>query len=149
MVRLVACAALLVAACGAAVPAHRALLPPPWRPVRTGARAAWRHADGGTIAANATCGDADDVPLDVLTNHLLFGIEDKRERGRLPLQLAGRAGLRTRLDGTLDGVRVALDLVVLKKDGCTFDLMLIAPPGTRREPDFDRFVASFEPELLR
>ena len=133
--------ALLVAGCATARPAT---LGDEWRPVRAGG---FRHADGGTIAANKVCGDADDVPLDVLTNHLLFGVEHKREHARTPLTLAGRAALRTRLDATLDGVAVALDLVVLKKDGCTYDLMLIARPDAlaRRQPDFDRFVAGFQP----
>jgi hypothetical protein len=102
--------------------------------------------EDGTIASHASCADADDVPLDVLTNHLLFGLEHKQERSRRPLTLDGRAALRTRLEATLDGVPVALDLVVLRKDGCTHDLMLIAPPDrlSRLEPAFERFVARFE-----
>ena len=101
---------------------------------------------GGTIASHASCADADDVPLDVLTNHLLFGLEHKQERSRRPLTLDGRAALRTRLEATLDGVPLALDVVVMRKDGCTHDLMLIAPRGdlARLEPEFERFVARFE-----
>lgn len=134
--------ALLLAGCATAP--RPASLGDGWQPVRSGG---FHHADGGTIATNKVCGEADDVPLDVLTNHLLFGVEHKQEHARTPFMLAGRAALRTRLDATLDGVAVALDLVVLKKDGCTFDLMLIARPDAlaRRQPDFDRFVAGFQP----
>ena len=95
-----------------------------------------------TPRAAISCGDADDVPLDVLTNHLLLGIEGRHERAREPLVLDGRAALRTQLDAQLDGVSVALDLVVLKKDGCTVDLYLVAPRAAfdERRADFDRFV---------
>jgi hypothetical protein len=47
--------------------------------------------------------------------------------------------------GKLDGVPVEMDLVVLKKDGCTFDLTYTAAPDRfedRRE-DFRRFVREF------
>jgi hypothetical protein len=143
-------ALVLAAAC--ATPAPKLASLPGWEPVRAGdAAAAYHHEGGGTIAASSTCGPADDVPLDVLTNHLLFGVEHKQERSRVPFTLAGRAALRTRLDGTLDGVPVSLDVVVLKKDGCTHDLMLIAPRSASalREPDFDRFVSGWAPEDAR
>jgi hypothetical protein len=131
---------------GCAVPRLAGALPEPWSKIRGDAQSvAYHHASGGTIAADITCGDADDVPLDVLTNHLLFGIRDRRELRRTGLIVDGRAALRTRLDGTIDGVRVTLDVVVLKKDGCTYDLLLLASPevASRREPDFERFIAAF------
>jgi hypothetical protein len=121
-------------------------LPAGWQAVRSDAELrAFHHVEGGTIAAHGSCGDGDDVSLQVLTNHLLFGIEDRHEQSRVPLVVDGRAALRTRLDGTLDGVRVAMDLVVIKKNGCTYDLLLIAPPAqwARRQPAFERFIAGF------
>ena len=137
---------LLAGACSGAPP-YRVVSPSAsWQRLPdAGDRVAFHHDGGGTIAANATCDKADDVPLDVLTNHLLFGIDDRREQTRTPITIDGRAALRTRLDGKLDGVPVALELVVLKKDGCTYDLLLIASPGAfaQREPEFTRFVAGF------
>jgi hypothetical protein len=137
----------LVLACGCAAPRYRVTPPAAgWQRVGTpGDSVAFSHPAGGTMAAHATCQDAEDVPLDVLTNHLLFGVEQRRERSRVPTTVSGRGALRTRLTGTLDGVPVGLDLVVLKKDGCTYDLLLIAAPGTiaARQPEFERFVAGF------
>ena len=42
----------------------------------------------------------------------------------------------------LDGVPVKLELVVMKKDGCTVDLYLVAPRPAfdERRVDFERFV---------
>jgi len=121
-------------------------LPPEWRRVQVAdGQLAFHHADGGTILAHATCEARGDAPLDVLTNHLLFGIEAARERSRTPLSLDGRRALRTRVDGALDGVPIALDLVVLKKDGCTYDLELASSPQVfaRRQADFERFFTGF------
>jgi hypothetical protein len=121
-------------------------LPAEWRRVQVGdGQLAFHHDDGGTILAHATCEARDDVSLDVLTNHLLFGVEEAREISRAPLSLDGRRALRTRIDGAVDGVPIALDLVVLKKDSCTYDLQLASSPDVfvRRQPDFERFFAGF------
>jgi hypothetical protein len=121
-------------------------LPSEWRRVQVGeGQLAFHHDEGGTILAHATCEARGDAPLDVLTNHLLFGIEEPREQSRTPLSLDGRRALRTRVDGALDGVPIALDLVVLKKDSCTYDLELASSPEVfaRRQADFERFFAGF------
>jgi hypothetical protein len=117
-----------------------------WRRVQLrGADVSYRHDEGGTILVNASCEDLKDLPLDVLTNQALFGVEERRERSRETLTLDGRAALRTRLSGELDGVPVELDLVVLKKDGCTYDLQLVTGQGVTaaRAADFSRFVNGF------
>jgi hypothetical protein len=118
-----------------------------WRRVRVeGGQLAFHHDKGGTISAIATCAGPDhDAPLDVLTNHLLIGIDQRVEVGRAPATLDGRAALRTRVDGTLDGVPVTLDLVVVKRDGCVYDLQLVTGPTAydSRRPDFDQFVNGF------
>ena len=121
-------------------------LPASWtRTSSKGADLAFRRAEGGTIAITSLCKGGEDVPLDVLTNHLLFGIEAQNEHGRTPFTLDGRAALRTRLGGEVDGVSMELDLVVMKKDGCTYDLQLIASPQQlpRCQADFDAFVQGF------
>ncbi|HEY0710327.1 MAG TPA: hypothetical protein VGG33_26195, partial [Polyangia bacterium] len=72
-------------------------------------------------------------------------VEGRRELARARLPIDGRAALRTRLQGSLDGVPIDLDLVVLKKDGCTYDLQLATSPRdfSARQPDFDRFLSAF------
>jgi hypothetical protein len=121
-------------------------LPSAWQQVAgKGADLAFRRRDGGTIATSSQCLDVQDVPLDVLTNHLLFGVERQQERRRTPFTLDGRAALRTHLGGEVDGVPVELDLVVLKKDGCVYDLQLIAavPQLARCQADFEAFMQGF------
>ena len=121
-------------------------LPVRWQRVQvSGGQLAFHHAEGGTILAHASCEPRDDASLNVLTKHLLFGIEQRREEAATPLSMDGRQALRTRLIGTLDGVIVALDLVVVKKDGCTYDLELASSPQVfaLRDRDFEQFFAGF------
>ncbi len=141
---LTLCLAIAAASCAARPTARLGTLPVEWARIRdAGDSVAWHHPGGGTIVSATSCGDGDDVPLDVLTNHLLLGIEGRSQRGRKQLVLDGRAALRTQWSATLDGVPVALDVVVIKKDGCTIDLYLVAPVAAyeERRGDFERFVA--------
>jgi hypothetical protein len=122
-------------------------LPAAWREV--GARRgdlAFAHAEGGTIYTESACGgSAEDVPLNVLTNHLFFDLRVVDELSREELTLDGRAALRTRIVGELDGVPVALDAVVVKKDGCVYDLVLVTEEHQlpARARDFEAFFAGF------
>ena len=63
------------------------------------------------------------------------------------LPLAQREALRTVVEVKLDGVPMVLDLWVLKRDGCLFDLSYAAPATRFAEgaADFGRFVAGFSP----
>lgn len=126
------------------------VLPSGWSQSRShGANLAFHHSQGGTVVVNADCSQQGEAPLDVLTNHLLFGVTAQQEVSRTPLTLDGREALRTNLTGQLDGVPIALALVVLKKNGCLYDFQLIT--GTEqfaaREPAFSAFVLGFTSEV--
>ncbi len=122
-------------------------LPTQWVRTRSeGGDVAYAHERGGTIYTDHACqGDIKDAPLDVLTNQLLFDVKILSE-SRQPITLDGREALRTRVSGELDGVPIELDIVVLKKDGCTYDLVLVSGPKTfdDRDRDFDRFIHEFD-----
>ncbi len=128
------------------------VLPDGWSRSRShGANLVFQHAQGGMVVVNAECPLQGDAPLHVLTNHLLFGVSAQQEISRTLFTLDGREALRTHLTGQLDGVPIELALVVLKKDGCLYDLQLIAGPGqfAAREPAFTSFVAAFASEARR
>jgi hypothetical protein len=104
---------------------------------------------GAVIGADATCrDDAEAAPLSALTNRLLGGYTERKIDAQETVPLAGREALRTRLTAKLDGVPMALDLLVLKRNGCVFDLSYAAPPDRYRAglPDFERFVGGFVDE---
>jgi hypothetical protein len=123
-------------------------LGPEWQEVhKEGASVGFYNAGlGAVVQANATCrDDAEAAPLPALTRQLLIGYTERHQQSQEVYALAGREGLRTRVDAKLDGVPVKLDLIVLPRNGCIYDLSYVAPPdhfesGHRA---FEQFVAGF------
>jgi hypothetical protein len=126
-------------------------LGPDWRAVHQEGAAIGFFSDraGAVISSNATCrDDADAASLRVLTTHLLVGYTDRHVLSQERVELDRREALHTVLDVRLDGVPMVLELYVLKRNGCIFDLSLAAPPGwyPAARPAFARFVAGFVDE---
>jgi len=112
---------------------------------------AWRQPSTGAIVqVNASCDPFSDVPLTSLTNHLLIGFTDRDRRSTERVPMDGREALRSHYVASLDGVPRELLLYVMKKDECTYDLSLVAPPGEpyqRAEPEFEAFVRAFTTDV--
>lgn len=99
---------------------------------------------GVTIGAAGRCHkDGDDVPLRSLTQHLYIGFTDRQFHHEEEFRLDDRAALRTEMSARLDGVQKYLVFVVLKKDGCVYDLWRIADQPTDTA-EFDSFVSGFQ-----
>jgi len=109
---------------------------------------AWAHDElSAVIQVNASCDPALDIPLPALRNHLLIGFTDRHVEREERVEVATREALRTHLRARLDGVPRELVLTVLKKDGCVYDLALVAPPGERYDAarrGYDALVAGFD-----
>jgi hypothetical protein len=123
-------------------------VPEGWRRVEAdGALVAYRDdRTPATIAVGGRCGkDGDDVPLESLTHHLFFEFTDRTLENQTALQLDGRAALRTDLVAKLDGVEKRFSIFVLKKNGCVYDFLYIAPPDAPSDGQkiFVAFVEGF------
>jgi len=134
--------------CAGKVCYHVGALPSGWRLVhQEGASVGfYSEAVGGVIEANATCrDDADAAPLGALTRQLLIGYTERAIESQVKVPLDAREALRTRVTAKLDGVPMTLDLYVMKRDGCIFDLSYAAPPPAfaRGSDDFAHFVDGF------
>lgn len=121
--------------------------------------AGWERIDAGdsllafrdtrtpaSVAVTGRCGkDGDDVPLESLTHHLFLEFTERRIESQSRLSLAGREALRTELFARLDGVEKRYTIFVLKKNGCVYDFMHIAPPDASPEgrQAFVAFVEGF------
>jgi hypothetical protein len=120
-------------------------LPTSWRHIEVSDTAlAFRDDDNAaTVAVNGRCGkDAEDVPLQSLTQHLFLQFTERQLENQELFPLDGREALRTELTAKLDGVPKYFHVVVLKKDGCVYDFMQIA--NQRLEGDeFLDFVRGF------
>ena len=116
----------------------------------------WRHIDvddtalafrddrnAATVAINGRCGkDADDVPLQSLTQHLFLQFTERQLTSQELFALDGREALRTEMVAKLDGVPKYFHVVVLKKDGCVYDFMQIANQR-KSDDEFLNFVRGF------
>jgi hypothetical protein len=118
--------------------------PSVWRRVDVdGADLAFRDdAREGSALIDVRCGRRDDdAPLAVLTEHLIMGTTDREIESRLTIPFDGREAMHTLLHAKLDGVPMQYDIYVMKKDGCVYDIVYVAPPFHFAEgaPDFERF----------
>lgn len=103
---------------------------------------------GQAIAVNATCQGHGDASLEVLTRHLFTGFSDIELLGQTRTPLDARDALKTHVRAKLDGVACELMLVVMKKNGCVFDLSLLSPPSefAAALPTFEELLHQFQVE---
>ncbi|MCA9623774.1 MAG: hypothetical protein KC731_32350 [Myxococcales bacterium] len=119
-----------------------------WRPLDAAPAALSYRNDAyqATIMVHGRCGlDGDDIPLTALTNHLFLDFTDREVKSQDVVPFDGREAMHTVLDAKLDGVPMTYDVWVLKKDGCVYDLLYLAPPGQFEagRPDFEALVRGF------
>jgi len=119
-------------------------LPAGWRRVLVeGADLAFRDDDhDGSVLFDVRCGHADDdAPLSILTEHLIMGTTERDFESQEIMPFDGREAMRTRLRAKLDGVPMQYEIYVMKKDGCVYDLVYVAPPDRFEDgtADFERF----------
>jgi hypothetical protein len=99
----------------------------------------------GSVLVNARCGEkSDDVPLTALTHHLVIGTTDREFVSQKVVPFDGREAEHTILRAKLDGVPMQYDIYVMKKNGCVYDLVYVAPPARFDEgaPVFEHFAES-------
>lgn len=101
-----------------------------WSEVSVGdSDAAWVHETlHATLMVNALCEGVDDAPLTALTNHLLFGTTDREFVAQEEVMVSRRAALESTVNFKLDGVPRRMKALVMKKDGCVYDIVYAAPP---------------------
>jgi hypothetical protein len=122
--------------------------PEGWQRIEaTHAALAYRdEADGGTVLVNGRCGmDGEDVPLEALTQHLFIRFTEREILDQKVFPFDRREAMRTVVTAKLDGVPMKLEVWVLKKDGCVYDLGYMASPARfdRGAPEFERFARGF------
>jgi hypothetical protein len=106
----------------------------------------FRRDGHGTISVNATCESYDDVPAQVLVGHLLFGTTRRVYLVEEEVVLDGRGAQHTVVECELDGIPIRLDMYLITRNGCVFDLGYISGRTAPAQADFDRFVQAFRIE---
>jgi hypothetical protein len=120
-------------------------VPTSWRQVGIdGADLAFRDdAHEGSALFDVRCGEhGEDAPLSILTEDLIMGTTERDFEVQKVVPFDGREAMHSLLRAKLDGVPMQYDIYVMKKDGCVYDLVYIAPPAhfLSGTGDFERFV---------
>ena len=120
-----------------------AQIPAEWRQIESDDALLMFRDDSApaSVVVNGRCGrDGDDVPLSALTHHLFLQFSDRVIENETKINLDGREALHTELLAKLDGVKKRYGVFVLKKNGCVYDFIHVAPPSASAESR-ERFVS--------
>lgn len=118
-----------------------------WQQIEVGDNdLAFHHDRFGTVSINSTCGNYSDVPEQALMNHLLFGMRERAYRSEEMTTLDGRGAWHVVVDAQLDGVPLVLEVYLVQKDGCVYDLSRISAPASFEagRADFEHFAQGFK-----
>jgi hypothetical protein len=97
--------------------------------------------EGSTLFDVRCRGRDGDAPLSALTEHLIMGTTAREVERQETIAFDGREAMHTVMNAKLDGVPMQYDLFVMKKDGCVYDLVYVAPPDhfPQGAPSFEAF----------
>lgn len=106
-----------------------------WKPLRLKtADLSWMQpTTGSTLLVNSLCKGVKDVPLNSLTQHLLIGMTEKKIITQETIAFSGRDALETEISAKIDGVPQRMKVLVMKKDGCVYDLFFGSDPNFYEE----------------
>jgi hypothetical protein len=122
-------------------------VPADWERVEIpGNDAAWHDpGSNGVVHVDHSCERSQDAPLASLVQHLLIGFTEREYVTEETIPFDGREARHVVVRARLDGVPMNIELYVMKKDGCVFDLGYVARPERfeQAQPAFRAFVAGF------
>ena len=116
---------------------------------------AFEHLKSGAIISlNSVCHEYHNTSLEELSKYLLLGLNTHGAVTTRDIEVDGAKALESSVDaavnerhlsGETQEYPVRVRAVVLRKSGCTFDLLYIARPNVFNEllPNFDRFLRGF------
>ena len=110
---------------------HVGDVPSSWHRVNIDdAALSFRDEHGSSVLVAARCNiRADDIPLVALTNQLVLGTTDREFVKEETISLDHREARHSVMKAKLDGVALVWDVYVMKKNGCVYDVVYVAPPN--------------------
>lgn len=109
--------------------------------------AAWKSPSTGSIISYLSdCSEESDPTLANLRDDILRGLENVLIQTEEELTFQGRKALRTTVLGEVDGVTSAVDLLVLKKNSCSYVITFVSSPNGQQKDlaAFNSFLKGFE-----
>jgi hypothetical protein len=109
--------------------------------------AGWKNSKKGTsISYKSSCGDALDLPLEGIQQSMLSGIDKVKILRSQRVPYNEREALDCVAKGKVDGVDTKLEIMILKKNRCTYMISYVAVLKSfdSDAPVFQDFLKSFE-----
>ena len=101
-----------------------------WQPIpQNAADYAWRHpSQYATIYAKSNCGSYfEDRSLEDSILSLTRGLHVSKPITQETIRISNRKGMFQVMDSELDGIPLRLGMLVVSKNNCLYDFLLIAP----------------------
>lgn len=89
----------------------------------------FQHTSGVTLVVNSFCGEFQDEPLSFLARKTFKGLEEVKIRSESPLKISNREAYQMQADGIIDGVKVNIKVINLRRNNCYYDFLRITPSG--------------------
>ena len=122
-------------------------LPEGWRGMETRARAIsfYNPQFRSSITTDAFCGPkVENSAMSALGGDMISALEKRTVSSEEEITLDGRKAMRRFFTGYLDGAEIAIDYVVLRKDGCLFDFYAVMPGGKKSKEVSEAFEGFFQ-----
>ncbi len=109
---------------------------------------AWDAGGGNVVHVDHACGRNMDSPLPALVQQMLIGFDNREFVEEETIPFDGREARHVLVNARLDGRPITVELYVLKKDGCVFDLSATGEPAHIQavRADFSAFAQGFRSE---
>jgi hypothetical protein len=107
----------------------------------------WRNTqNGNTISILSECGDPTDPSLEQIQTGIISEIEHSQVLELHHIDYNARDGVHSLLEGRVDGVPTRFELVIFKKNNCTYVLSYaaVAKSFGDNQRDFESFVKGFK-----
>jgi len=100
---------------------------------------------GNTIAYNSSCVEKNKEDLHSLEKGIFSGVQNVVIKNELKITVDGAPAVRTYAEGKTDNIPISIDLVVIEKNNCTYDLAYVARTTTfgAERSIFDNFIERF------
>lgn len=109
--------------------------------------AAWKNPrNGNMISYLSDCSDPSDPPLDHIVQSTLSGLSQLQYEGNSSPTFQGREARRVLASGKVDGVPTEIELLVFKRNMCTYILSYVGVHNSFAEnrADFQKFIDGFK-----
>lgn len=107
---------------------------------------AWKNPkNGNSISFLSECNSAADPTLETIYKGLISSIDRAESQNKNNITYNGREALRSTVSGYVDGVQSKFDLLVFKKNNCTYILSYVATEKFFSENlgAFEKFTENF------